>query len=576
MTLPFLVPTVARVTALALAASGLALVGASPTSAAPTTFPNTKHFEPAASTEWTVPPGVTSIDFVAIGGRGLRNATGVSGGLGVKLAGKMTVTPGQKLYVTTAGNGDTGGGGGQGAGYNGGAAGGNFGSLNGRGGGASDIRFAGNELTDRKLVAGGGGGAYPGQNEGKGGGGDAGLAGEGQSGKPGDTGYCTNTATVAHGGSQTAGGAGGDAVANVCIPGNMLNGGVGSSGVLGAGGTGKIAVSGSSGGAGGGGGYYGGGGGASQAGGGGGSSYVDTSVFTLTTNEVTTEGPGVSFTYETLPGSLSVGDGYFDIAVGGPSYVLLWMELRDQADTPISGQDFTFSSTNPAVTFTEFTKGSGHYSVKVMAGPTANVGPVTVTAHAAGLSDSTTFNITKGTRKVAITSSPPGNPLAGGSYQVAASGGTPQTPIKFTTGSSRCTVSDPRNGSARVTFKNVGACVITAARGTDPNLFDTPPVSQTVTAYRGPQGTLAFAAKAKKPVVGGKYQARTKGSPSGMRAKFTTLTSSCRVDAKGLVKFRKAGTCVLTATQTGNADYYPSNTAIQVINVKKKPKKKRR
>lgn len=571
MPLPSLVPTVARVTALALATSGLALIGATPTAAA--TFTNTKSFSDASSTEWIVPPGVTSIDFVAVGGRGLRNATGVSGGLGVKLAGTMAVAPGQKLYVTTAGSGDTAG---TGAGFNGGAAGGNLASLNGRGGGASDIRLGGNELTDRVLVAGGGGGAFPGQNAGKGGGGNAGLAGAGQSGQPGDTGYCTNPATVAQGGSQTAGGAGGDAVGNVCIPGNMLNGGVGSSGTLGVGGTGKIAVSGSSGGGGGGGGYYGGGGGASQAGGGGGSSYVDTSAFTLTTNEVTTDGAGVSFTYETLPGSLSVGDGYFDIAVGGPSYVLLWMELRDQAGTPIPGEDFTFSSTNPAVTFTEFTRGSGHYSVKVMAGSAANVGPVTVTAHAAGLSDSTTFNITKGTRPVAITSAPTGNPLAGGSYRVTASGGTPQTPIRFSTGSSRCAVSDARDGSARVIFKHVGSCVITAARGTDPNLLDTPSVTQTVTAYRGPQGRLAFTTKAKKPVVGGTYQARTKGSPVGLRATFRTLTSACKVSASGLVRFRRTGTCVLTATQVGNADYYASNTAIQVIDVKKKPKKKRR
>lgn len=564
-----LVPTVARTTALALAAGGLALIGATATTAAPASFTNTKRFTEKSSTEWVVPPGVTSIDFVAIGGRGLRNATGVSGGLGAKLAGTMTVTPGQTLYVTTAGSGD----GSSDPGYNGGGAGGNFGSLNGRGGGASDIRFDGNELTDRKLVAAGGGGAYPGQNAGKGGGGDAGLAGADQSGQPGDTGYCTNMATVAYGGSQTAGGAGGDAIGNVCIPGNMLNGGIGSSGALGVGGTGKISSNGNPGGAGGGGGYYGGGGGASQAGGGGGSSYYDPAKVTITTNEVTEEGPGVSFTYDTFAGSLTIDQGYPDRTADGKSYHTLWMKLTDQAGTHIAGQQFTFSSNIPGVTFSNFGEGGDYYSVKVTAGYT--IGALTVTASAAGVSGTTTFNITKGSVPVAITSSPSVHSLAGGSYTVKASGSSPQTPVKFSAGSSRCTVSDARNGTARVTFTGVGTCVINASRGADANWLTPAPVSQSVTVYRGPQGKLAFTTKAKKPVAGKKYQARTKGSAPGLRVSFKSHTSVCSVSTTGLVKYRKAGTCVLSATQLGNADYYPSNTAIQTIEVKKKPKKKR-
>ncbi|MFI5429378.1 hypothetical protein ACHMWU_24820 [Aeromicrobium sp. UC242_57] len=108
-----------------------------------------------------------------------------------------------------------------------------------------------------------------------------------------------------------------------------------------------------------------------------------------------------------------------------------------------------------------------------------------------------------------------------------------------------------------------------------PNLFDTPSVSQTVTAYRGPHGTLTFSTKAKKPTVGKTYRARTTGSAAGLRVTFKALTSACKVNASGRVTFRKAGTCVLTASQTGTADYYPSNTAIQTITVKKEPKKRR-
>lgn len=568
-----LVPTVARTTALALAAGGLALIGATATTAAPASFTNTKRFSDASSTEWTVPPGVTSIEFVAVGGRGLRNASGVSGGLGVKLAGTMTVTPGQTLHVTTAGNGDTGGGSGINAGYNGGGAGGSPASLNGRGGGASDIRFGGNGLEHRVLVAGGGGGAAPSQNAGRGGGGDAGLAGTDQSGKAGDHGYCPNPATAALGGSQTAGGAAGDADNIACLPGNMLKAGIGSPGTLGAGGRGNVPVSGTNLGAGGGGGYYGGGGGASQGGGGGGSSYYDPSAFTLTTNEVSEEYPTVQFTYETLAGSLTIDQGYSDLTADGTSFHNLSMSLVDQAGTHIPGQSVTLTSNVPGVTFGPVSEGGNYYSVRVTAGNTA--GPVTVTASAAGVSGTTTFTIAKGNVPVVITSSPSANSLAGGSYTVKASGSSPQTPVKFTAGSSRCTVVDARNGSARVTFTKVGTCVINATRGTDANWLTPAPVSQSVTVYRGPQGKLSFTTKAKKPVSGKKYQARTKGSAPGLRVSFKSHTSACSVSTTGLVKYRKAGTCVLSATQLGNADYYPSNTAIQTIEVKKKPKKKR-
>ncbi|MET0929174.1 MAG: glycine-rich protein [Aeromicrobium sp.] len=570
MSISPLAPIVARVTALALAASGLALVAASPTTAAPASFTNTKRFSDTSSTEWTVPPGVTSIDFVAIGGRGLRSASGVSGGLGLKLAGTMAVTPGQTLYVTTAGNGDNGG---AGAGYNGGGAGGAGDSLNGRGGGASDIRLGGNELTDRVLVAGGGGGAAPGQYGGRGGGGNAGLAGTGQSGKPGDTNACTNPATAALGGSQTAGGAAGDATNNQCVLEYFSLPSLGSPGTLGLGGTGHVPSRGTNLGAGGGGGLYGGGGGASQGGGGGGSSYYDPSVFTITTNETTTEYSTVAFTYQTLAGSLTIDQGYSDLAADGKSFHNLSMNLRDQAGTHIAGQELTLTSDVPGVTFGPVGEGGDYYSVRVTAGFTAGV--VTVTASAAGVSGSTTFTIVKGSVPVAFTSAPTANRLVGDSYWVTASGSSPQTPVTFTAGSASCTVSDARNGSALVTFTHVGTCVIGATRGDDPNLLTPTPIAQSVPVYRGQQGRLAFAGTAKKPVVGTRYQARTRGSAPGLPVRFTTQSKRvCTVNSTGLVKFRKAGSCVLSATQPGNADYYQSNTAVKVIKVKKKSKKK--
>ena len=109
--------------------------------------------------EWIVPCGVTEIQVDAYGASGTTSIPGYYGndylGKGGRVQGNIAVTPGQVLKIYVGGSSHfTGsqsqvvagwnGGGGSGAGY--------------AGGGATDIRIGGHELTDRILVAGGGGG----------------------------------------------------------------------------------------------------------------------------------------------------------------------------------------------------------------------------------------------------------------------------------------------------------------------------------------------------------------------------------------------------------------------------------
>jgi fibronectin-binding autotransporter adhesin len=221
--------------------------------------------------EFEVPEGVTSIHVVAIGGRGADGSDNSGfprppGGLGAKVEGDLTVTPGETLHVVVGGNAT-----GQTAGFNGGGEGGNGndegfggardGALGYGGGGASDIR-TGEGLSSRLLVAGGGGGA--------GGqlitGGAGGNAGAGGSDSP------SSYAKGGGAGGASVGGAGGEGVAD---GGFGVDGAEGSGGDGGAGGL-------AHGGGGGGGGYFGGGGGGGNGdiylygggGGGGGSSYT--------------------------------------------------------------------------------------------------------------------------------------------------------------------------------------------------------------------------------------------------------------------------------------------------------------
>src|SRR3984957_11032086 len=245
----------------------------------------TVTFNTPEATTWTVPTGVTSATFDVRGAQGASNpnpASQFSGGNGADVQGTVSVTPGDVVDLTVAGqaSGRTGGFGG---GANGGAAqrASGFG-----GGGASSVALSGSTL----LIAAGGGGA----SGNGGGGGDSGSPGtvinlpQGR-GAPGGAGTQTGPGS---------GGAGGSA-ASICSSGPGIDGLPGADGALGAGGQGGDGPDEfSRAGGGGGGGYYGGGGGGSGAfcttqrvfgaagGGGGGGRHFDSSV----TGQSLTEG----------------------------------------------------------------------------------------------------------------------------------------------------------------------------------------------------------------------------------------------------------------------------------------------
>jgi hypothetical protein len=247
--------------AVAAAVAGCcALLGASQARAEAVTFLPT-----GGEQSFTVPPGVTSIHVIAIGGKGGdgvpsgSSAPGGSGGYGAMVSADLAVTPGQILYVEVGGNGADGAQGGAG-GFNGGGGGNadtGIGYFGGGGGGASDIRLApraaGTSLGLRLITAagGGGGGAI---NFGGGTRNDGGSAGPIPSAGSEFGGGQPGTATEGgDGGSDCSGNDGGD-------------GGLGIGGIGGP--FGSCGFPPANGGGGGGGVYGGGGGGASSAGGG--------------------------------------------------------------------------------------------------------------------------------------------------------------------------------------------------------------------------------------------------------------------------------------------------------------------
>ncbi|HEX3458471.1 MAG TPA: glycine-rich protein [Candidatus Baltobacteraceae bacterium] len=274
------------IAALLSACGGAAQQVAVPAAIAPLGIAQHRTFRyTGAEQSFKVPPGVTSISVVARGGGGA-NETGhhsLRRAQGGRVHAIIPVTPGEKLFIFVGGGGS-----GSTGGFNGGGSGGapgKYGHDAFGGGGASDVREAGDRLSDRIVVAAGGGGAggvtaryYFLQGAGGAGGGLTGGSGGGFPSQHGPTG--------GSGGTQTGGGNGG-------IGGRFYywgnDGADGTLGTGGAGGTGTTSgFPGGAGGGGGGGGYYGGGGGGAGSpvftsiayasdggGGGGGSSYVE-------------------------------------------------------------------------------------------------------------------------------------------------------------------------------------------------------------------------------------------------------------------------------------------------------------
>ena len=281
-------------------ANGTGQLGTSPTYTTPVINTTTTYYVQAAPVNvvapgsqtfnftgsqqsWTVPIGVTSINFTIAGAKGGNGNSGLAGGNGATMTGALAVTPGQTIFINVGGQGTVNAGG-----FNGG---GNGGSGAGGGGGASDIRVGGNALANRAIVAAGGGGsgAYAGYTPTAGAGGTGTFCGApwGYGGSNGG-GCAAGTSGGCAGGtapSYGTGGAGGGLSSGGGTAGS--GGGVlGQAGSLGLGGNGGTSVYGAGGG---GGGYYGGsagmsGSGGCHGGGGGGSSYADQAIASALTH----------------------------------------------------------------------------------------------------------------------------------------------------------------------------------------------------------------------------------------------------------------------------------------------------
>jgi len=349
---------------------------------------------------FTVPPDVHSINFDiqgAVGG-GDNHSLAPNPGNGGRVQGTLAVTPGHTLYINIGGRGGNGSPSGAVGGANGG---GNanfyFFGCGGAGGGATDLRLDGNNLSNRVVVAGGGGGNGW-DSPGPAAGGDGGNLIGGSS---------ANNVGGSHsgGGTQTSGGAHATYV-------GWTPGGNGALGIGGDGSTQGIS-------GGGGGGYYGGGGGI-WTGGGAGSSYTSA---TLVSSAVLTAGYNIgdgiaSFDY-VIPGTYDITwdavatvEGFTAVshAVLPPSPITLAVPPTANAGT-YNGNIRIYNNGT--------TCGSNVYPFTITINPIPNVaatanqtvcnGDTTSTILFAGSVPSTTFNWTNDQPSTGLASNGAGN-----------------------------------------------------------------------------------------------------------------------------------------------------------------------
>src|SRR5207253_167376 len=142
-----------------------------------------------------------------------------------------------------------------------------------------------------------------------------------------------------------------------------------------------------------------------------------------------------------------------------------------------------------------------------------------------------------------------------------ATGGASGNGVTFTA-SGQCTVS----GSS-VHITGAGGCTITAHQAGNSNYSAAPDVPQSFTINKANQ-TITFGALGNKTFGDADFGVVATAS-SGLSVAFSALGSNCTVTMGGMVHIVSAGSCTITASQAGDANYNAATSVPQAFTVNK-------
>jgi hypothetical protein len=251
-------------------------------------------------------------------------------------------------------------------------------------------------------------------------------------------------------------------------------------------------------------------------------------------------------------------------AVGQGSQAITFTSTAP-ANAKVGGSTYTVTATGGAsgntVAFSSATP-----SVCTVSGSTVSfvgAGTCVVNANQAGNADylaaaqvQQSFGVTKNDQSITFTSTAPSAPVFGGSYSATATASSGLSVTFSTDTASVCTVSS--GGS--VSFVGVGTCHVNADQAGNGTYNAAPQAQQSFTVGKADQ-TITFA-QPTSPVNAGTNASLSATASSGLAVSFSTSSSASICTVAGTtVTYVGAGSCVINANQSGNANW---NAAPQV------------
>ncbi len=179
-------------------------------------------------------------------------------------------------------------------------------------------------------------------------------------------------------------------------------------------------------------------------------------------------------------------------------------------------------------------------------------------------SGTATHTVNQVGQTITFTSAAPSNAVvAGPTYTVTATGGASGNPVTFGTATPLvCTVS-----GSTVSFVGAGSCTVTADQAGNATYAAAPQATQSFAVGQAAQ-TISFTSTAPgDAVINGPTYTATATASSGLAVTFGSATPLVCTVSGNAVSMVGAGSCTVTADQTGNANYLAASQVTQSFTV---------
>ena len=234
-----------------------------------------------------------------------------------------------------------------------------------------------------------------------------------------------------------------------------------------------------------------------------------------------------------------------------------------------SGAFFSDSACGTALTAADRTIGTTANSFNFYYKPTAvGIGTHTITASSAPLTSATQAEtVTKASQATLSITAPSAATFGDVDAAFTTSGGSGTGAVTFSAGTS--TACSIVAGKLHVVL-GTGTCSVTATKAGDADYLSTTSALKTITISKASQATLSITAPS-AATFGDVDAAFTTSGGSGTGAvTFSAGTSTaCSIVAGKLHVVSGTGTCSVTATKAGDADYLSTTSALKTITISK-------